>query len=152
MRVSIVIAAILAFATTLAYVSRVDAGGGGAGTPIDTFALECYQINGDNPPHVLSIDDQFFPGESQRTNVQLGKAKLLCTPATVTVTSNTTVGTGFALADHLMCYEAPPVAGAPKVLKQVADPFGTQTVQVNVPRFTCVGAFKCDAGGSCPAP
>ena len=103
------------------------------------------------PTHVLSVDDQFYPGESLRTNVHLGKAKLLCTPATVTVTSNTTVGTGFALADHLMCYEAPPAGTSPKVLKQVADPFATQTVEVGVARYTCVGAFKCDVGGSCPA-
>ena len=150
MRAKIVTTVALAFITMASFVPGVQAGGGGAGGSLDTFALECYLVNGANPPHVLSIDDQFFPGESERTGVRLGKAKLLCTPATVTVTSNTTVGTGFALADHLMCYEAPPQGAAPKVLKQVADPFGTQTVEISVPRFTCVGAFKCAPGGSCP--
>ena len=151
MKARIVTAVALAF-TIASFAPGAYAGGGGAGTPLDTFALECYLVNGANPAHVLSIDDQFFSDESQRTNVRLGKAKLLCTPATVTVTSNTTVGTGFALADHLMCYEAPPVNGAPKVLKQVADPFGTQTIEVGVAKYTCVGAFKCDVGGACPAP
>ena len=150
MRTKTGIAIALALVAMFSPVSGAHAGGGGAGGSLDTFALECYLVNGANPPHVLSIDDQFFPGEQERTNVRLGKARLLCTPATVTVTSNTTVGTGFALADHLMCYEAPSAGANVKQLKQVADPFGTQTVEVLAPRFTCVGAFKCEAGGSCP--
>ena len=151
MKTRIVTVTALAFFTVFGSVSGVYAGGG-AGTPLDTFALECYEVNGDNPPHVLSIDDQFFTGGSQRTNVNLGKAKLLCTQATVTVTSNTPVGTDFAAADHLMCYQAPPAGATPNVQKQVADPFGTQVVKIGVPRYTCVGAFKCAPTGPCPAP
>ena len=150
MRGKIVTAVGLAFITMISFVPGVQAGGGGAGGSLDTFALDCYQVNGGNPPHVLSIDDQFFPGESERTGVRLGKARLLCTPATVTVTSNTPVATGFAAADHLMCYETVVPAALPNVVKQVADPFGTQTVTVGIARFTCVGAFKCAPGGSCP--
>ena len=128
------------------------AGGGGAGTPIDTFALDCYLVNGANPPHVVALDDQFFPGEQQRTNVAVGPAKLLCTPSTLTITSNHTPQAVGTSVDHLMCYQTTAKGAVPNVLKQVADPFGTQTVLVGAPQFTCVGAFKCDVGGPCPAP
>ena len=56
------------------------AGGGGAGSPVPGAMFDCYLINsGDNPPQVLTMDDQFHP--DGRTGVKLGKAKLLCTPA-----------------------------------------------------------------------
>ena len=83
---------VAAIAVTLGMVGSsapmVHAGGGGAGTAIDTFALDCYLVNGTNPAHVHSIDDQFYEGEQARTNVRLGKAQLLCTPATVTSRGN----------------------------------------------------------------
>src|SRR5205085_9923716 len=137
-------------AVVAASVSFAHAGGGGFGTPIDTFALDCYLVNGANPPQVVALDDQFFPGEAQRTNVPLGKAKMLCTPAVVTIKPPQTPQAIGIFADHLMCYEAPPSSPAPRVLKQVVDSFQTQVVEIGAPRFTCVGAFKCDVGTSCP--
>jgi hypothetical protein len=135
----------------------VHAGGAGQGEQLNGFALDCYQIEGSNPPHELSVDDQFFPGDPGaeppipgRTGVKLGKAKLLCTPATVTVASGTLMPGDFTTADHLKCYEAPPREANPRVDVQVADPFDTETVTVGVTRFVCVGAFKCPVGETCP--
>jgi hypothetical protein len=137
-----VIALVLAGSAPLAH-----AGGGGAGGIGDTFLFECYLINGANPPHVLTIDDQFAP--EGRTGVKVGKAKLLCTPAGATVTSNHEVRAGLSDADHIKCYESP-AGKAPKVEVQVVDPFVTETVEVGLPRFVCVGAIKCPVGQLCP--
>src|SRR5205814_821285 len=90
----------LALAVVAASVAVVHAGGGGAGTGIDTFALDCYLVNGTNPPHIVALDDQFFADEAQRTGVRLGKAKLLCTPATLTITSDQTPQPIGQFADH----------------------------------------------------
>lgn len=136
-----VVGVALAAAVPLAH-----AGGGGAGVPIDGFAFECYLINGSNPPHVLTIDDQFAP--DGRSGVKVGKAKLLCTPAGANVTAGEAAG-GFGDADHIKCYESP-AGKAPKVKVQVADPFATETVEVGLPRYICVGAFKCPVGEPCP--
>ena len=146
-----VFAMVMTLGMVMSTVSLALAGGGGAGTQIDAFALDCYLVNGTNPSQTVSLEDQFYPEGEERTGVKLGKAQLLCAPATVSVTAGTPPVPGFLTADHLLCYETPPAASAPKVLKQVATPFGTQNVTVGAPRFTCVSAFKCDPGTSCPA-
>jgi hypothetical protein len=132
-------------------VTRVHAGtGGGGGESLDVPAFDCYLIAGAKPPHVLTLDDQFFTGDSQLTGVTLGPAQLVCTPAAVTVTSNQSVRAGLP-ADHLVCYVAPPQTPPPNVLKQVVDPLVAQTVRVGAPRYVCIGAVKCPVGQDCPA-
>ena len=54
----------------------------------------------------------------------------------------------FSDADHIKCYEAPPKGTNPKVPKVVIDPFVTETVNVGVQQYVCVGAFKCDVGAT----
>ena len=92
------------------------------------------------------MSDQF----GEQTDVKLGKAKLLCTPASGKITSGTQNPGDFTLADHIKCYDAPPAGANPKVTQVVADPFVTETVTVGVPQYVCVGAFKCDVGEACP--
>lgn len=128
--------------------SMVHAGGGGAGGIAGTSLFDCYLINGADAPHVLTMDDQFYP--DGRTGVKLGKAKLLCTPAGAIVTSGTLNPGDFSNADHIKCYEAPPGGANPKVKFQVLDPFVAETVKIGVPQFVCVGAFKCPVGQTCP--
>jgi uncharacterized membrane protein len=150
MKTRMIPAAIMALVLVAASAAVVHAGGGGQGVPLDVFVVDCYLISGSNPPHVLTLDDQFFPGpDSLRTGVKLGKAKLLCTLANVTVTSGNDVRAGLQ-ADHLKCYEAPPAGAVPNVQVQVVDPFLAETVKVGVPRFVCVGAVKCPVGVDCP--
>jgi hypothetical protein len=135
------------------------AGGGGAGGIAGTFLFDCYLISGVNPPHELDLSDQFFPENPEseppipgRAGVKLGKAKLLCTPASAEIVSGE-LNPGFfggENVDHIKCYEAPPKGANPNVTKVVADPFVTETVTVGVPLYVCVGAFKCDVGEACP--
>ena len=120
------------------------AGGGGEGGIAGTFLFDCYLINGANAPQGLDLSDQF----GERTDVKLGKAKLLCTPAGGTITSGTQNPGVFSDADHIKCYEAPPKGTNPKVPKVVIDPFVTETVTVGVQNYVCVGAFKCDVGAT----
>jgi hypothetical protein len=126
------------------------AGGGGAGSPVNAAMFDCYLISGINPPQVLTLDDQFFPDPDQRTGVKLGKAKLLCTPATAIVESGTLNPGDFTNGDHITCYEAPPSGANPRVTHVLADPFVTETVTVGVPQYVCVQAFKCPVGAACP--
>src|SRR5262245_39699086 len=136
----------LTLATTA---SMAHAGGGGAGGIGDTFMFDCYLINGANPPHVLSVTDDLAP--DGRTGVKLGKAKLLCTPATGIVTSGHDLRSGLSEAVDFQCYEASPGANI-KADVQVTDPFGTDTVKAGPSRYLCVGAITCPVGETCPAP
>ena len=146
MRTRTIQAAVVALALA-ASAPIAHAGGGGAGSEVPGSMFDCYLISGVNPPQVLTIDDQFYP--DGRTGVKLGKAKLLCTPAVGTVESGQLQPGDFSEGDHIKCYEAPPRGDSPKVKKQVADPFVTETVTVGVPQYTCVQAFKCDVGVPC---
>src|SRR5262249_26531027 len=146
----------VALAASCAALAHAGAGGSGIG---DTFLFDCYLIDGFNPPHILSINDQFFPPadpndpssvDHTRTGVRLGKAKLLCTPGGAIVTNNADLNAGLSDADHMKCYEAPPAAAVPNLSVQVFDPFGLETVKVNVPKYVCVGAIKCPVGQDCP--
>jgi hypothetical protein len=121
----------------------VHAGGGSGGGIGGTFLFDCYLINGANAPQELDLTDQF----GARTGVQLGKAKLLCTPAGGTITKGTQNPGVFSDADHIKCYIAPPIS-VPNVQKVVIDPFVTDTVYVGVESYVCVGAFKCDVGAT----
>ena len=144
MRTRTIQAAVVALALA-ASAPIAHAGGGGAGSPVPGAMLDCYLISGGNPPQVLTMDDEF----AERTGVKLGKAKLLCTQAVGTVESGQLQPGDFSEALHIKCYDASPGGDSPKVKKQIADPFVTETVTVGVPKYTCVQAFKCDEGVSC---
>jgi hypothetical protein len=137
----------------LAWSVVVAQAGAGSGSLGDASFFQCYHIEGSDPPHVLNVDDQFIdaPGQS----VKVGKAKLLCTPASAEVTSgHTTQLSGFEAADHLKCYERPSAGNAPGLPVQLVDPFGNEVVSVLQPKYVCVGAFKCNPpageGQTCP--
>src|SRR5262245_16052645 len=122
------------------------AGGGGAGSPVPGQLFDCYLIaNGADAPQTLILDDQF----GQRTGARLGKASLLCTPATGTVDSGQLQPGDFSTGDHLTCYQSLSSPGA-NVRQQLVDPFTTQpSVRVLVPALTCVQSFKCEVGVPC---
>jgi hypothetical protein len=156
MKSKTIIAIGLALALVASSASLVQAGGGGWGIPINVFALDCYTINGVNPPHEVSLDDQFFSGSDNDASttprgappappVPLGKAKLLCTPAVVGVIApeNPQLQLGGMTTDQVVCY-ATPANPSPTVSKKISDPFGNQVVVVGAPAFTCVGAFTCN--------
>ena len=140
-----VFAALFMVAALVASSGMAQAGGGGAGLEDGAVLFTCYMINqGANPPHVLSVNDQF----TNAHNVRVGKAKLLCTPADATLVSGPAL-TGNANTDHLTCYEADedPNAGA---LVDLQDSFGVQTVRVGQPKFLCAGSTKACLDDGCP--
>ena len=109
------------------------AGGGGQGSGVSVQLLHCYFINGADSPYVLTLPDQF--GIHQ--HVQLGRARLLCTPTSVdpsgapqaTVEHGPVLNSAFApLADHLKCYDAPPFLAGPSAVVTLNDPFGIETI------------------------
>ena len=76
-----------------------------AGRPRGYTALPVLRGRaGENPPHVLSIDDQF----TDATEEKVGKLKLVCTPTDWSVV-NSDVARGQPVGqeqgDHLTCYE-----------------------------------------------
>jgi hypothetical protein len=144
MRARTIRAAVMGFAL-VAWAPIAHAGGGGAGSPVPGTLYDCYQIDGDNAPQTITVDDQF----GERTGVKLGKAKLLCTPASGIVESGILQPGDFSEGDHLSCYEVPGKGSNPKVDKQVVDPFVAQTVRVGEGHYVCAQAFKCDVGVSC---
>ncbi len=148
MKSRMIAAVVMALALVAGSAAVVSAGS--AGVPLDVFVADCYLISGSNPPHVLTLDDQFFPSPDSRTGVKLGKAKLLCTPTNATVTSADDVRAGLS-TDHLKCYEAPPASAQPNLSVQLVDPFLAETVKVGIPAFVCVGAVKCPVGETCPS-
>src|SRR5437762_10267342 len=120
MKSKTIIAAGVALGLMVLAPAFVQAGGGGAGIPINVFAVDCYVINGVNPDIDVSLDDQFFGTDPatggqaplpRRSPVNLGKAKLLCTNSIVGVTSPDTFASNLnaqgELTDHLVCYEMP---------------------------------------------
>ena len=110
------------------------AGGGGQGSGVSVQLLHCYFINGADSPYVLTLPDQF--GIHQ--HVQLGRARLLCTPTSVDPSGapQATVEHGPVLngnfdpfsADHLKCYDAPPFPAGPSAVVTLEDPFGIETI------------------------
>lgn len=122
------------------------AGGGGQGGPGGIFLFQCYGVEqGANPPHVLSIDDQF----TNATAEGVGKLKLVCAPTDWSVVNTDVAQVQVVEGDHLTCYEVSQ-AHATKSVVTLTDAFGEQTVGVQGPsRFVCVIAAKeCVSG--CP--
>ena len=128
------------------------AGGGGQGSGVSVQLLHCYFINGADSPYVLTLPDQF--GIHQ--HVQLGRARLLCTPTSVDPSGapQATVEHGPVLngnfdpfsADHLKCYDAPPFPAGPSAVVTLNDPFGVETITLR-PGFdrlaiVCAPAIK----------
>ena len=113
------------------------AGGGGQGSSLSVQLLHCYFLNGADSPYVLSLTDQF--GTHQ--HVQLGRARLLCTPTSVDPSGapEATVEHGPVLngnfdpfsADHLKCYDAPPFPAGPRAVVTLSDPFGVETITLH---------------------
>ncbi len=129
---------LLALALVVSSAAVAHAGGGGAGSSLSVQLLHCYMINGSQSPYVLTLTDQF--GTQQ--HVQLGKAKLLCTPTSLDQTTGApeaVVEHGPALngdfdpgsADHLKCYDAPPLLAGPNGVVTLNDPFGNETLALN---------------------
>jgi hypothetical protein len=139
MKARMILSVLVAFGF-LAWSVAVSHAGAGSGTLGDAAIVQCYHIEGSAPPHVLDVDDQFVDAPGQST--KLGKAKLLCTPASGTVTSGHSIQSGFADATHVKCYERPASADAPRVLVQLSDPFGNEVVRVLQSKYVCVGAIK----------
>ena len=137
---AVMVIAVVAFSTGM-----VHAGGGGNGLGGVLF-FQCYwiQSQGMNPPHELEVNDQF----TDPTNVKVGTARLVCTPADAAVTNNVdiTVVDPFT-ADHITCYEV--ASSTPHAVITLTDPFGEQTVRLGASKFVCVQAIKeCVSG--CP--
>ena len=141
----------------LATTPLAHAGGGGAGLGGVAF-LQCWLIDGTNPPHELSVNDQFTNAQFAR----VGKARLLCTPADgVACTGERDPVTNELLmpeckgrvsptlqvvegdVSHLTCYERHDgFDNRSLATVKLTDPFGEQTVRVGGPRWICAGSTK----------
>jgi hypothetical protein len=120
------------------------AGGGGEGLPGGAVFYSCYVIHqGANPPHVLTVNDQF----TNSHDIKIGQAKLLCTLATGTFVSGEENPT--PESDHLTCYETADNSKA-QALVELQDSFGTQTVRVGRPQYVCTGSNKTCLDDGCP--
>jgi hypothetical protein len=141
-----VCAALFMVAGLVASSGMAQAGGGGAGLGDSAASLfTCYMIHqGNNPPQVLSLNDQF----SNAHNVRVGKATLLCTQTDGSLVSGPPL-VPMPESDHLTCYEMDPDphAGA---LVELQDSFGVQTVRVGQPKFLCTGSNKLCLDAGCP--
>jgi hypothetical protein len=116
------------------------AGGGGQGSGVTILLYDCYFLNGADSPYVLTLNDQF--GTHQHVN--LGRARLLCTPTTpdptggagnqgATVEHGPVLNGNFdsGVADHLKCYDAVPFPAGPSAVVTINDPFATETISLH---------------------
>lgn len=134
--------------------ARAGSGGEGRGLPEpggDIFT--CYFINSGAKSGVIlkDLNDQF----TNPTDVVVGVAQLLCTPAVVTDAIGNFTPTVFGTRnpDHILCYEVKqPSNAASNIVATIEDPLSpgaTQTVRVASTKYVCVQAIKtCDSG--CP--
>ena len=136
-----VVALVLAASAPIAH-----AGGGGAGSPVPGAMFDCYLISGDNPPQVLTMDDQF----GERTGVKLGKARLLCTPAAGDRRRPGSCSRETSRRPTTSSATRPPGRANPKVKKQVVDPFVAETVKVGVPHVHLCPGLQVRRGGGLP--
>ena len=155
-KVKVVAKVLVAMACVAAAATGADAGGGGAGLGGQAF-LQCWEIEGGvNPPHLLSVNDQF----TNPTFARVGRARLLCAPADGFPCSTEVDANGNPLfpecrgrvspslqvvdgtPDHFTCYEREADSPASRALVKLTDPMGEQTVRVAEPKLLCVGAVK----------
>ncbi len=111
-------------------------GGAGSGPGNNTVTFDCYAIDdGTNPPYVLSLTD-----ENGTRVVRLGKSRLLCTPAAVTVVTGPVLNS-FAPDAHVKCYEAGvPRDMGPGTTVTVTDSFSIETIEVDRLTHICTSA------------
>jgi hypothetical protein len=150
---------VLAMSATVAHAG----GGQGGGSPV-LNAFQCYLIDGDRPQtHVLNLADQF----GSRQNVQVGRARLLCTAAVGTHPTDPfftfdPLPEG-ATGDHFKCYTISPLERGTNGRLRLYDPDAAvdltdeldvdKGVNVSIPTFLCTLVQKdCVSGGSCPPP
>jgi len=149
---ALIMAALIASSVGVGYAGGGAGGSGPGGAPA---ILQCYEVlQGSNPPHILSINDQF----TDATPETLGKPKLLCTFASWDILNPTvapapvdpvTYPNG-GPPDHITCYEVSQAHATPSVVI-LKDVFGVpQKVKVQGPsKYVCVAATKeCLSG--CP--
>ena len=163
MRKASVVLQILAVIGFVALSATVVHAGGGTGGGTNTiFPYQCYLIDGDAPPAVndiLNITDQF----GTRDNVRVGRARLLCTIATVTKPDSGLFDPPPAIGDHLTCYTISPFQHSPSGSVSVFDPDAVvdlkdelnidRGVKVSIPLFVCASSDKtCVSGKDCPLP
>ena len=118
--------------------------GAGSGSSVNATLFDCYAIeDGANSPYVLELTDQF----GIRKHVNVGKAKLLCTPTTsVTVEKGPFLNGDFDpnVADHIKCYDVSSQRRdrGPDVVVTITDPLVTETVELEKLRVLCTPAIK----------
>ena len=154
---ALVVIGVLALSATVAH-----AGGGPGGGANVINPFQCYLIDGDQPPHgmdVLNIADQF----GMRENVQVGRARLLCTPVTATKPDGTQFDPAPLIGDHLTCYTISPFQRGPlgrislynpDAVVDLTDELNRDTgVNVSIPAFLCTSSDKvCASGKDCGLP
>lgn len=139
------------------------AGGGGFGGPGGELFLQCYGVaSGPNPPHQLEVNDQFIDPTAEK----VGKLKMICTFADVSVINQDVPGTDLNVVDtvaadrHIMCYEITGAKAHATVIyndtffpgDQTASPPTGQTAKVEGDsKFICVLGNKTCLKG-CPPP
>jgi hypothetical protein len=151
-------AAVMALGLVAACAGGAHAGHGGNGLPGSGGSLfQCYFINGGvKSGDVLDMNDQF----TDPTNVKIGSAVLLCTPADATTVGGAGNFNAFNFPplgtddpDHILCYEAQDSnsvpTGATVTLRDPLSPGGQQTVKVASTKYVCVQAIKTCVSG-CP--
>jgi hypothetical protein len=134
-------AAVLGFMALAAPLAHAGGGAGGGGTFFIGF--QCYVIDGVYQKRTVSLFDQF----GERTDVQLGNGRLLCTPVEGEVTEgDLDEVSGFP--DHLKCYSiSSRTRFDPRVPATLTDAFDVETVEVRDPRLLCIPVVKEVNGG-----
>ena len=117
---------------------------GGMGAPVPISLFDCYVIhNGADSPYVLEVTDQF----GTRQHVNLGNARLLCTPTTGAVVErgpalNGNFDPNAENVDHLKCYDVVPSVAGPTAVVTINDPFVAETVSLLRLSVLCAPATK----------
>jgi hypothetical protein len=137
---------VVALSATLAH-----AGGGMGGNSEIGGAFQCYLINGVNQPHVVNTEDVTTPeadgGTSAkfdaRTNVKIGKARLVCAPVMVTLAEGSTpFDTGDdtypSLVEHFKCYDASDNRLVARPQVTTWDAIDVEDLRVGEPVFLCI--------------
>jgi hypothetical protein len=154
-----VVSRVLAVIGVLALsVTGAQAGGGSGGGANVIIPWQCYLIDGDHPAHdVVNLTDQF----GTRENVQLGRARLLCTPVTTTRPDGGQFDPAPVLGDHITCYTVSPFQRGPRGRVSLVNPDAVvdlndelntdRGVSVGIPAFVCTLSDKtCVSGADCP--
>jgi hypothetical protein len=121
------------------------AGGGDSGLGNGALLFDCYLIQDSvqpSPPLVLEVDDVFTAAQ----NVNVSRARLLCTPADGVVIQGELAGVD-PFGAFITCYDASPARNAGDVVTLSDSLVGSQTVRLGPPQFLCTSAH-CTTGTS----